>query len=111
MKKDKNQNDAENQQLNIAGVKHSYTRCKVHSECRKVKGNGSVMEIKKCPWCDFPVSTNNIGKWCAGCYTLFKIEVDGYIHFSKKFQKTQAEAWAIALNKVGGMAIGEVHKK
>jgi hypothetical protein len=108
MAKNKNK---ETEQCTIHSVKHSYVRCRKHEQCRKVKGTGSVMEIKNCPWCDFPVNTNNIGKWCASCYTLFKVEDDGYIHFSKKFQKTQAEAWAIALNKVGGMAIGKVHKK
>lgn len=35
--------------------------CRKHSRCRKVRGNGSVLEIVKCPWCGWEVSTSNIG--------------------------------------------------
>lgn len=59
------------------------TVCRKHSRCRKVIGNGSVLEIVKCPWCGWEVSTSNIGKWCAKCYCKFKVMDDGYIHFQK----------------------------
>lgn len=84
----------------------SYINCKLHPECRKVKGNGDFWEMKKCPWCGYQVSTSNIGKWCAMCYCMFRINDDGYIHFGKKIQKTTAEAWAIAIAKSGGAKIG-----
>lgn len=84
-------------------------RCSQHRDCKKVKGDGSFFEIVKCPWCGYEVSTSNIGKWCASCYCLFKVE-KGWVHFSKKFEKTMAQALAIALAKCGGMKLGDVTK-
>lgn len=82
-------------------------KCNKHEECRKVKGSGeNWLEIVNCPWCDFQVSTSNIGKWCAGCYVKFQAE-GGWIHFGKRFQKSFAEALAIAISKSGGAKIGK----
>lgn len=85
--------------------------CKKHTNCKKVKGNGSFFEIVKCPWCGYEVSTSNIGKWCAKCYCKFKVMDDGYIHFSKDFDRTEAEIWAQALAKCGGMSFGNINNK
>jgi hypothetical protein len=64
------------------------------------------MEIVKCPWCGYPVSTSNIGKWCAECYVLFEIH-GRRVHFSKGFRPTFAQAFAIALAKNGGVSFGQ----
>ena len=86
-------------------------KCKKHSRCRKVPGCGSTMEIVRCPWCGWSVSTSNIGKWCAICYCKFEVGDDGYIHFSQDFQKTTAECWAIAFAKGGGIGFGSVKEE
>ena len=83
-------------------------KCRKHTRCRKVPGNGSVLEIVRCPWCGWEVSTSNIGKWCAKCYCKFEVGSDGYIHFSQDFPKTTAEAWAIAFAKSGGVGFGNI---
>lgn len=80
-------------------------KCSLHTECKKVKGNGGFFEMVKCPWCGYAVSTNNPCNWCASCYCLFRVE-NGWVHFGKKFEKTIAQAWAIALAKCGGVKIG-----
>ncbi len=82
--------------------------CRKHSHCRKVPGNGSVLEIVRCPWCGWEVSTSNIGKWCAKCYCKFEVMNDGFVHFSKDFPKTTAEMWAMAFAKGGGLGFGSV---
>ena len=81
--------------------------CRKHSHCRKVPGNGSVLEVVHCPWCGYEVSTSNIGKWCAKCYCKF----DGYVHFSKDFTRTTAEIWAQAFAKGGGISFGSIEQK
>ena len=58
-----------------------------------------------CPWCGYPVSTSNIGQWCANCYVMFRPK-QSWIHFGRQVQKTEAEIWAHAISKSGGMKIG-----
>jgi hypothetical protein len=81
--------------------------CKKHEDCKKVKGHGSPLEFVHCPYCNYLVSTNNPCNWCSGCYRLFKIENE-FIHFSNKFSKTDAQIWAIAISKSGGIKIGNI---
>jgi hypothetical protein len=84
-----------------------YTNCRKHGECRKVKGGGTVLEIVNCPWCNYPVGTNNPGQWCADCYCLFRVDKDkGEVHFGRKIQKSFAEALAINIAKSGGIRMG-----
>lgn len=82
-----------------------YANCKQHEECRHVKGDGGMLEIIKCPWCGYSVSTSNPGNWCASCYTIFRID-NGRVHFGKRFQKTVSQALAIAMSKAGGFKMG-----
>jgi hypothetical protein len=75
--------------------------CKRHSKCKAVRYTG---EFVTCPWCGYKVSTSNPLNWCANCYTLFKVG-RGWVHFSKAFKPTFAQALAIAVCKSGGMSM------
>lgn len=85
-----------------------YAICKDHRECRKVKSDMGVMSFSACPWCEYPVSTSNPYKWCANCYSMFRIFDKKWVHFSHKFEKSIGEVWAIAIAKSGGVKIGKV---
>lgn len=88
----------------------SYKECSAHDDCRHVRGNGSLMERVDCPWCGYSVSTSNPYCWCGNCYVLFRAE-KGRVHFGKKFEKSMAQALAIAIAKSGGARFGNTEKE
>lgn len=89
--------------------KSVFRKCKSHQECRCVAGDGGMFEIVECPWCGYQVSTSNPYRWCANCYTLFRLD-DGLVHFGKRIPATVGEAWAIAIAKSGGARIGKTNE-
>lgn len=85
----------------------SYKKCRKHTDCRKVKTYGYVLELIKCPYCGNEISASSSFTWCANCYCSFIIE-KGYAHFSRNFEKTTAQKWAVAFAKCGGLSFGGV---
>lgn len=85
-------------------------KCKDHTNCRKVKTVNHILAFVDCPWCGYSVNVSNPNAWCANCYVKYKV-VDGFAHFSKDFERSMAEHWAIAIAKAGGMKIGTLDKE
>lgn len=75
------------------------------NNCKIINITNAFDEIILCPFCGFSVSPSNMGKWCGDCYIKYEI-IKNECHFSKDIEKTTAECWAIALNKAGGLKIG-----
>lgn len=85
--------------------KKSIARICYHGECRQVAATGHLLEIVKCPWCDYQVSTSNPGNWCAKCETMFVVE-GGLAHFGKGIEKSVAVHIAQMLSRSGGLKFG-----
>jgi hypothetical protein len=60
-----------------------------------------------CPFCGYSgVHIHNPGRWCAGCFTKYEVSPKWVTFDPNMGARSEGEAWAIALAKVGGARLG-----